>query len=361
MTARSSCWNSTLTAALVHTDVLRVPGGEAVLTTALTRRSADSVLVAAACGDGTVHLFGRTSGQAFVSSVLAGHRGRVLAAVFVRLGDGRTLLATGGEDGTVRLWHVDPRGLLPGRADEPTRVQAIATVPTERGDLLVAGGDNGSVQLHEAASGVPVGDGFTGHRGAVHAVAGARLPDGRSVLVTGGAERAVRVWDVATGSRLAGPLRGHQATIHAVAVLRSSPGEWLVASAGSDSAIRLWDPASGRAVGSPLRGHRGPIRCLAVAPSPAGSDTLISGGDDGTLRLWRLNGSGAAEFLRIDLPGSGHSRRRSHWHVSGAGRGGRWRRRRGTTPGRRYLAACPHTAGRDSSRDHRAGGGARRD
>ena len=285
-------------------DVLRVPGGEAVLTTALTRWSADSVLVAAACGDGTVHLFGRTSGQAFVSSVLAGHRGRVLAAVFVRLGDGRTLLATGGEDGTVRLWHVDPRGLLPGRADEPRRVQAIATVPTEGGDLLIAGSDNGSVQLHEAASGIPVGHGFTGHRGAVHAVAATRLPDGRRVLVTGGAERAVRVWDVATGSRLVGPLRGHQATIHAVAVLRSSSGEWLVASAGSDSAIRLWDLASGRAVGSPLRGHRGPIRCLAVASSPTRSDTLISGGDDGTLRLWRLNGSGAAEFLRIDLPGS---------------------------------------------------------
>ena len=284
-------------------DVLRVPGGEAVLTTALIRWSADSVLVAAACGDGTVHLFGRTSGQAFVSSVLAGHRGRVLAALFVGLGDGRTLLATGGEDGTVRLWHVDPRGLVPGRADEPTRVQAIATVPTERGGLLIAGGDDGSVQLHDTASGVPVGNGFTGHRGAVHAVAAARLPDGRRVLVTGGAERAVRVWDVATGTRLAGPLRGHQATIHAVAVLRSSPGEWLVASAGSDSAIRLWDPASGRAAGLPLRGHRGPIRCLAVAPSQEGSDTLISGGDDGTLRLWRLNGSGAAEFQRIDLPG----------------------------------------------------------
>lgn len=288
---------------LGSTDVLRVPGGETVLTTALTRRSPDSVLVAAACGDGTVHLFGRTSGQPFVSSVLAGHRGRVLAAVFVRLGDGRTLLATGGEDETVRLWHVDPPGSLPGRVDEPTRVQAITTVPTERGDLLAVGGDNGLVQLHEAASGVPVGTGFTGHRGAVHAVAAARLPDGRSVLVTGGAERAVRVWDVATGSRLVGPLRGHQATIHAVAVLRSSPDEWLVAAAGSDGAIRLWDPASERAVGSPLRGHRGPIRCLAVAPSPAGSDALISGGDDGTLRLWLLNGSGAAEFLRIDLPG----------------------------------------------------------
>ena len=167
----------------------------------------------------------------------------------------------------------------------------------------MTGGDRGSVQLYEAESGVAIGNRFVGHRGAVHAVAAARLPNGRRVVVTGGAERSVRVWDAATGSLLVGPLRGHQATIHAVTVLRSGPGESLVASAGSDATIRLWDPASGRAVGAPLRGHRRPIRFLVVAPSAAGSDRLISGGDDGTLRLWRLNGSGAAEFLRIDLPG----------------------------------------------------------
>jgi WD40 repeat protein len=286
---------------------LRIPGGETVLATALTRPSPDSVLVAAACGDGTVRLFGRTSGREFASSVLAGHRGRVLTTAFAGLGDGRTLLVTGGADGTVRLWQADPPGSRPGRAGERTRVQAIAAVPGEHGDLLVAGGDDGSVQLHDAASGVPAGDGFTGHRGAVHAVAAARLPDGRRVLVTGGAERAVRVWDVATGRRLASPLHGHQATVHAVAVLNRGPGEWLVASAGSDSAVRLWEPVAGRPFGSALRGHRGPVWCLAVVPAPADSggpitDGLISGGEDGTLRLWRLNGTDAAEFLRADLP-----------------------------------------------------------
>jgi WD40 repeat protein len=283
--------------------VLQVLAGEAALTTALTLRSGGTALAAAACGDGTVRLFDITAGQPSSGSVLCGHRRKVHAAVFVRLADGRTLLATGGEDGTVRLWDADPRGLLPGGAEEPLRVQVIATVPTRQSDLLVAGDDRGSVQLHEAQSGAPVGIQFIGHQGAVLAVAAARLADGQRVLVTGGAERSVRIWDTDTGNLLAGPLRGHQATIHAVTVLRSSPSESLVASAGSDSTIRLWDPLSGRPVGSPLHGHRWPIRCLAVAPSRAGSDTLISGGDDGTLRLWRLNGSGAAEFLRIDLSG----------------------------------------------------------
>jgi WD40 repeat protein len=282
---------------------LRVPGGAAVLATALTHRTADPVLIAAACEDGAVHLFSGTFGQEVARSVLIGHRGKVFASGFVALGDGRALLVTGGEDGTVRLWHVDPGELPPGRADEPTRVGAIATIPTEADDQLVVGRDDGSVQLHMMASGVPAGEELTGHRGAVHAVAAARLPDGRAVLVTGGAERTVRVWDAATGSRLAGPLRGHQGTIHAVAVLRSGPSEWLLASAGSDGAIYLWDPVSGRPIGSPLRGHGGPIWCLAVVGFPEESDALISGSEDGTLRLWRLNGSDGVESMRADFPG----------------------------------------------------------
>ena len=82
MTARSNCWNSTLTAHWFH-DVLRVPGGEAVLTTALARRSADSVLVAAACGDGTVHLFGRNL-RATVRQLGAGRASREGAGRGVR-------------------------------------------------------------------------------------------------------------------------------------------------------------------------------------------------------------------------------------------------------------------------------------
>jgi WD40 repeat protein len=289
---------------LAEAAVLRVPPGETAMTTALSFHPGGSALAAAACGDGTVHLFDISAGQPPSGSVLSGHRRKVHAAIFVRLADGRTLLATGGEDGTVRLWHADPRGLpTDSEADEPPRIQAISTVSAENNDLLVAGDDRGFVHLYEAQSGTPVGNSFVGHQGAVHAVTAARLPDGRRVIVSGGAERSVRIWDVATGRLVVGPLRGHQATIHALVVLSRSPSESLVASAGADGTIRLWDPLSGLSVGAPLSGHRLPIRCLAVAPSREGTDTLISGSDDGTLRLWRLDGSGGVEFLRIDLSG----------------------------------------------------------
>ena len=66
---------------------------------------------------------------------LAGHTGGVLAVAAVGLPDGRTLLATGGGDGTVRLW--DP------------------------------------------ARGTAVGQPLTGHTGRVVAVAAVGLPDGR--------------------------------------------------------------------------------------------------------------------------------------------------------------------------------------
>ena len=85
-----------------------------------------------------------------VVRVLTGHTGTVWAVAAVPLPDGRTLLATGSDDRTVRLW--DP------------------------------------------ATGQPTSKPLTGHTGTVWAVAAVPLPDGRTLLATGSTDGTARLW-----------------------------------------------------------------------------------------------------------------------------------------------------------------------
>ena len=84
-------------------------------------------------------------------------------------------------------------------------MRAVAIAPD--GSWLASGGDDGLVRVWDLATGQQRAA-LRGHRGAVHAVAIA--PDG-SWLASGGDNGLVRIWDLATGGisavmRVDGPL-----------------------------------------------------------------------------------------------------------------------------------------------------------
>ena len=102
-------------------------------------------------------------------------------------------LASGGGDGTVRIWDAATgreRAALPATA---ARVTAVAVAPD--GSWLASGGEDGTVRIWDAATGRERAA-LKGHTGTVTAVAAA--PDG-SWLASGGQDGTVRIWDVATG------------------------------------------------------------------------------------------------------------------------------------------------------------------
>jgi len=180
-------------------------------------------------------------------------------------------LATGGADGTVRIW--DPvggrlRGTLAGHVGA---VNAVAVAPD--GSWLATGGDDTTVRIWDPST-APQPDSTTRARG-VRALAVA--PD-NSWLATGDQDGKVRIWDAATGF-LRTTLAGHGGAVYAIAV--AADGGWL-ATGGNDRKARIWDPVTGQEIAS-VSQRDNTVYALAVAPDDS---WLATGGNNGTIVIW---------------------------------------------------------------------------
>ena len=107
--------------------------------------------------------------------------------------------------------------------------------------------------------------------------------DGRPVVISGSSDRTVRVWDLATGAPVGGPFTGHSGAVHAVAAAELD-GRPVVISGSGDETVRVWDLATGTPVGDPFTGHDGAVHAVAVAE--------LDGRPGGHLRQQRRDGAG---------------------------------------------------------------------
>ena len=212
-------------------------------------------------------------------AVLEGHEDWVRAVCPLTVA-GQPLLASGGDDRTVRIW--DPatgtqRAVLEGHQG---RVRAVCPLTVAGQPLLASGSGDGTVRIWDPATGTQRAV-LEGHQDWVNAVCPLTVA-GQPLLASGSGDRTVRIWDPATGTQRA-VLEGHQDRVRAVCPLTVA-GQPLLASGSDDGTVRIWDPATGtqRAV---LEGHQGWVR--AVCPlTVAGQPLLASGSDDGTVRIW---------------------------------------------------------------------------
>jgi WD40 repeat protein len=184
-------------------------------------------------------------------------------------------LATGGQDGLVRLWELagGREAGFRGRHTDP--VEAVAFSPDE--EWLASAGLDGLIRVWELRTFRPAA---VLSRPVKYAVWCLAFSPGGERLAAGDVEGQISLWDLARGE-VAAALTGHVGGVEAVAF--SPDGAWL-ASAGRDQSVRLWALGSG-APGEVLHQGRAPMRTAAFSPD---SHLLASGSGDGVVYLWQV-------------------------------------------------------------------------
>ena len=244
--------------------------------------SSDGSLLAAAGDDGAVTLW-HTDTLAAAGEIVIGH-GSISSIAF---SPDRTLLAAACFDESVRLYRLadiarvgtsaalpssstavhgpDPAARLSGFSGA---VRAVAFSPDST--LLAAGGDDGTIRLWAELTGQPRGV-LTGTGGAVRSVA--FNPDGTQ-LASGGEDNAVRLWNVETRAQLA-TLDGPANTVAGVAF---SPDGHTLAGADDDATIGLWHVAEPP--------QPGDTTVAGIVDGAHSGGTLATSGTGGRIHVW---------------------------------------------------------------------------
>jgi len=195
-------------------------------------------------------------------------------------------LASGGSNGSVKMWDVNSGRLLRVLKKSGDVLQAGAF--SQDGRLFAVGGKTGIVQIWDVKTGnshmVIQSDPIT-----VDTISFS--PDGR-YLATGGSDGIIKLWSVNQGD-LVIKLRGHESWIKAVVF---SPDGKYLASGGDDKAVMLWDVREGKRVKA-FRGHDNWVESVVFSPD---GRFLASGGRDTTVRLWSVSsGREIAKLINI--------------------------------------------------------------
>ena len=222
--------------------------------------------------DGTLRVWDPTNPDDAVS-ISDAHNGALVSVAWNHDG---TRLATVGEDGKLRVW--DPTNPDDAVSTSDAHTGALASVAWNHdGTRLATGGADGTLRVWDPSNPDDAISASDAHNGWVWSVAWNQ--DGTR-LVTGGDDGTLRVWDPTNPDDAVSTSAARNGIVRSVAW--NHDGSRL-ATVGEDGKLRVWDPTNPDDAVSTSDAHTGAGR--SVAWNHDGS-RLATGGTDGKLRVW---------------------------------------------------------------------------